>query len=183
MSTDGGGFPKFFQREKSRLRRSISILRRNPRATSTPHFTWKVGHEELMKRVWQDRSLKPIARKERLVLEINQGKRNPEVSFLLYPYGIFQDENNAVTMAVRITTSTKCPPLPPSAELRLSLSVWGVEGNQRNEVNQFQSFREKLSTSMFYIYAIITHDQLKQSKCKYFHLDIEVTCSGVQKGT
>ena len=113
---------------------------------------------------------------QELQLDVNLGKHNPKLSFILYPCGQFQDTGKAVTMAVRIAISEKCPPLPPASKLHLALVMWDGEreGNSRK-------VEEKLNTTMFYIYNLIDHDQLKLSRSKNFHLDfIEVSCSGVQ---
>ena len=81
-------------------------------------------------------------------------------------------------MAVRIAISEKCPPLPPASKLHLALVMWDGE-REGIEVNRCK-VEEKLNTSMFYIYNLIDHDQLKLSRSKNFHLDFEVSCSGVQ---
>ena len=184
---DGGELPESptrgVQKEKSKLRRRLSFLKRNARSNSTPYFSWKVAREELIKPIWRHQPNATVTRQEKLVLETNPGKHNPKVSFILYPYGVFKDENKAVTMAVRTSISDKCPPLPPLSELRLNLTAWGGEGAQREELSRPRSVTEKLSTSVFYVYSVVTHDQLKECKCKYIHLDMEVTCRGIQRGT
>ena len=83
-------------------------------------------------------------------------------------------------MGVRITTPDKCPPLPPSSEIHMKLVVWERERGEV-EVKRCPEIVERLSMSVFYIYTIITHNQLKESRCKHFVLDVEVWCSGVQR--
>ena len=89
---------------------------------------------------------------------------------------MFEDEGKAVTiMAVRITTPEKCPPLPPYAKVHLTLTlVWSDEGIKR------LSLTEKLSTSFFYVYEVMSHDELQQCKCKNFIFEVKARCSGLK---
>ena len=84
-------------------------------------------------------------------------------------------------MAVRIATPDKCPPLPLSSEIQLQLVVWGGEGREKeDEVKNCPAVHKELSTtSVFYVYEVITHDQLKRSKCKHFYFEMKVKCSGL----
>ena len=84
-------------------------------------------------------------------------------------------------MAVRISTPDKCPPLPLSSEIKLQLVVWDGEGKEKeDEVKRCPPVHKELSTtSVFYVYQVITHDQLKRSKCKHFCFGMKVTCSGL----
>ena len=110
-------------------------------------------------------------------LDANQGKYNPKLTFQLFPCGLHKDEGNAVTMAVRVATPDKCPPLPLSSKIQLTLLVLNEE---RAEVNRHPAVTKELSTlSIFYVYTVITHDQLKRSKSKYFYLEMKVMCSGL----
>ena len=165
-------------REKPKLQRRFSFFRSKSRSNlSSPSFTWKVVREDLIKPIWRHHTQANITRANKLELEANQGKHNPKLTFQLFPYGLHQDKGNAVTMAVRVATPDKCPPLPLSSEIQLRLSVFDVEGK---EVKKSQSDTEKLSKiSIFYVYTVITHNQLKESKSKYFNLEMDLTCSGL----
>jgi hypothetical protein len=133
-----------------------------------------------MKPVWRHQYNFSISRPGKFELDVNFGKHNPKLSFLLYPNGLFEDKGKAVTMAVRIMTPDKCPPLPPSSEIHMKLVVWGGESGEV-EVRRCPGITERLSMRVFYVYTLITHDQLKESHCKHFILDVEVSCSGVQR--
>ena len=131
-----------------------------------------------MKPVWRHLNQFYITRPGKFELDANLGKLNPKLTFQLFPNGLFDDKDEAVTMAVKITSHDKCPPLPPSSLIRLKLVVWGGEGK---EVKRCPPIAEKLSMSVFYVYSVITHQQLKESNCKHFHLELEVSCSGLQR--
>ena len=122
--------------------------------------------------MWRHLDQYTITRQGKIELDVSPGKYNPKLSFLLYPNGLFQDSEKAVTMCVRIMTPEKCPPLPPSSEIRLSLVVWDGEcgGVEMKRV----TITEKLSMSVFYVYKVITHDQLKESQSKNFNFDIGI---------
>ena len=170
---------KPFHKEKSLLRRKFSFLKSKSRTATQSHsFSWKVSREDLIKPIWRHKEQRCVTRPSKFELDANLGKHNPKLSFILYPCGQFQDAGKAVTMAVRIAISEKCPPLPPASKLHLALVMWDGE-REGIEVNR-RKVEEKLNTSMFYIYNLIDHDQLKLSRSKNFHLDFEVSCSGVQ---
>ena len=142
-------------------------------------FMWKLGRMELFKPVIEHQEQLTINRPGgKLELNANRGKYNPKLSFQLYPYGLFKDKGTAVTMTVRTKISDKCMPLPPSAKISLKLVVWSGEGKARKEVSKFPAVTEKMSTSVFHIYTIMTHDQLKQSKCKHYYLEVEIKSRG-----
>ena len=144
--------------------------------TSTPtSLSWKISREELFKPVWQHQSQVALTRPGKLDLDANCGKYNPKLTFQIYPYGLFEDEGKAATMAVRIAIPEKCPPLPPLAQISLTLVVWGEERKDK------LTLAEKLNTNVIYIYEVLTHEQLKQSKCKNFNFEIEATCSVAEK--
>lgn len=168
-----------FPKEKSLLRRKLSFFRSKSRSSSPRSFTWKVAREDLIKPVWRHLKDHSITRQGKFELDVSPGKHNPKLSFLLYPTGLFQDSGKAVTMCVKIMTPEKCPPLSPSSGIRLSLAVW--DGDSGGVEIKRVTITEKLSMSMFYIYKVITHDQLKESQSKNFNFDIEVLCSDVQK--
>ena len=149
---------------------------------SSPSFTWKVVRKDLIKPVWLHQDQASITRPNKLELDLNHRKHNPKLTFQLFPYGLHKDEGEAVTLAVRITTPDKCPPLPLSSEIQLALVVWGGEGRDKGEeLKSCPPVHKDLSTiSVFYMYQVITHDQLKRSKCKHFYLEMKVTCSGLQ---
>jgi len=164
---------KVFQKEKS-LWRKLPFFKNKSQHSSDHSLTWKVVREDLMKPVWRHEESRCITRPHKFELDAGLGKHNPKLSFIHYPCGQFEDSGKCVTMAVRISTSDKCPPLPPNAKLHLSLVVWDGE----REVSR-RNIAEKLNMSVFYVRGLITHDRLKESHSKHFHLDIDVSCAGV----
>ena len=166
-------------KEKSSFWRKLALLRSRS-SHSSPSSSWKVGREDLIKSIWRHQVHAHITRPTKLELNTNLGKHNPKLTFQLYPYGLHQDQGEAVTMAVRIATPDKCPPLPLSSEITLRLLVWGGEGRGREELRRCSPVTKELSTtSVFYVYTVITHDQLKRSECKHFRLEMQVSCSGL----
>lgn len=130
--------------------------------------------DDLIKPVWQHKSHVYITRPTKHELDTNNGKYNPKLIFQLYPYGLHEDEENAVTMAVRVVVPAKCAPLPLSSEITLSLVVWEGKGEDRKELSRPSPVKKELNMSMFYVYTVIDHEMLKRSKCKYFYIDITV---------
>ena len=167
---------KAFHKEKS-LWRKLPFFKNKSRHSSNHSLTWKVVREDLMKPVWRHEESRCITRPHKFELDAGLGKHNPKLSFILYPCGQFEDSGKCVTMAVRISTSDKCPPLPPTSKLHLSLVVWDG-GREGAEVSR-RHIAEKLNMSVFYIRGLITHNKLKESHSKHFHLDIDVSCAGV----
>jgi hypothetical protein len=165
------------ERPHHAFRKKFTPFRWMSHVTSSPSFTWKVLREDLMKPIWRHQIQANITHLSKLELDANQGKHNPKLTFQIFPYGLHKDEGEAVTMAVRIATPDKCPPFPPSSEIQLTLLVLDEEGV---EVNRCPTVTEKLSNiSIFYVPTAITHTQLKESKSKYLHLEVNVMCSGL----
>ena len=168
--------PPAAAKEKPRLRTRLSFLRSKSR-TLLPSFTWKVVREDLIKPIWRHQAKAVLTRPSKLELDANHGKHNPKLTFQLFPYGLHEDKGNAVTMAVRIATPDKCPPLPLYSEIQLRLAVFDADGG---EVKKCPVVSEKLSKiSIFYVYSTITHTQLKESKSKYFNVEVDITTSGL----
>ena len=69
-------------------------------------------------------------------------------------------------------TPEKCPPLPLSSEIRPLWVVW--DGESGGVEMKRVTITEKLSTTVFYVYHVITHDQLKESQSKNFNFDIGI---------
>ena len=169
---------KPFPKEKS-LWKKLSLFRGKSRQASNHSLTWKVAREDLMKPVWRHEDSRCITRPHKFELDASLGKHNPKLSFSLYPCGQFVDAGKSVTMGVRIFTSDKCPPLPPSSKIHLSLVVWdGEREGEGRELNR-RHVAERLNMSVIYIHGLITHQLLKDSRSKYFYLDFEVSCSAV----
>ena len=162
---------------KSISLRKLSFLRSKSHINSNPRFTWKVLKEDLIKKMQHRELHKKITRSARLELDAGHGKHNPKLTFQLFPYGLHRDEGKAVTMVVRIATPDKCPPLPLSSEMKLTVVVF--EGEE-NELMKCDPVVEKLSTiSTCYVYSAITHDQVKESRSKFFLLEVAVLCTGL----
>ena len=138
-------------------------------------LTWKVARDDIVRPIWRLGEKRCIIWSQKFELDLHFGKLNPKLSFSLYPCGEFKDANKAVTMAVQIVTPSKCPPLPPSSKLRLSLVVREDDGEAKKPI----TVEEKLNMNTFYICNVISlsHDDLKVSVSKYFYFDIEASCS------
>ena len=163
-----------FPQEKSLWKKLKSRLHHS----NVPHsMTWRVARKDLANPIWNHKG------KQRWIIKWqhkykldNLGKHKPiKLSFRLYPRGEFEDTNKAVTMAVHIIIPSKCPPLAPSSELRLSLTV-----REDDEELKTLTVEEKLNMNTFYIYNLINHDHFKVSTSKYFYFDIEASCSTLQ---
>ena len=85
-------------------------------------------------------------------------------------------------MIVRITTSDKCPPLPSTSKVHISLVVRADSSDKDSsscELNRC-SIEEHLDLGYFRIHQVVKHDQLMKSHSKYIYFDMEAMCSGVE---
>ena len=151
------------------------VFKRKSSQSFTPSFDWKVARDDIARPIWKLGEKQCIRCSQKFALDLNFGKHNPKLSFSLFPRGEFKDTNKAVTMAVKIDTPSKCPPLPPSSMLHLSLTVREGDG-----VGETFTVEEKLNMNTFYIYGLISHDHLKASYSKYFYFDIKASYSGLR---
>ena len=158
-------------KEKSLLQRIRPFRRRKQSTTTSPVLVWKVGREELVRQKQQSQTV--LTSPGRIEVDANLGKYNPRLVLQLYPGGVFEDEGKAVTMAMRIIISEKCPPLPPTAVVHITLDVENDKGKKRLNLH------ENLSTSIFYVYEVITHVDLAETKCKQFVFEVKATCTGL----
>ena len=115
-------------------------------------------------------------------LDANLGRLNPKLSFQLYPYGESEDFGKFVTMIVRIYTSEKCPPLPSSSKMHLSLVVRadGSDKESTGPVLHECYVEEYLHLGFFRIHKVVSHDKLKECHSKYIYFELKATCSGTE---
>ena len=142
-------------------------------------ITWRVPRDDLGKLVWNhDKKNRCISRSHKFELDTNLGRHNPKLLFQLYPYGESSDCGEYVTMIVRINTSDKCPPLPPSATVQISLTVCDDDNSdgERCVLNR-TCVEEHLNLGYFAIRQVVRHGQLKKSRSKYIYFDLEINCS------
>ena len=84
-----------------------------------------------------------------------------------------------MTMIVRVNTSDKCPPLPPSATVQISLTVRDDGSEGEGSVLNQTSVEKHLNLGYFPIRQVVQHCQLKKSRSKFIYFDLEMTCNGL----
>ena len=141
-------------------------------------FTWRVLRDDLNKPIWSHDERRCISRSNKLELDTNYGRRNPKLSFQLYPYGESEDLGEYVTMIVRINTSDKCPPLPPSSMVHITLTVRDNDSSMESILHHC-TVEEHLDLGYFRIFRVLKHDQLMKSHSKYIYFDVAATSSGL----
>lgn len=174
--------PKPLPKEKN-WRKKLSFFSKNKsKRNSAPNsFTWKILRDDLSKPIWSHDEKRCITRSPKLEIDANLGRRNPKLSFQLYPYGESEDSGEFSTIIVRIYTSDKCLPLPASSKVHVSLTV-RADSNEKDTscILRQCSVEEHLDMGYFRIRKVVRHDQLMKSHSKYIYFDVEATCSGVE---
>ena len=141
-----------------------------------------MAREDLSKTICRHNERHFITHSHKIELDAYLGRRNPKLSFQLYPYGESEDFGKALTLLVRITTSEKCPPLPPLSKVKVSVVVkddGSDKATERCEMNRC-SVEESLDMGYFRIHGILNHAQVIKSRSKHIYLDIVATCSGIE---
>ena len=92
-------------------------------------------------------------------MDVGQGKNNPKLILTLYPNGLFSNEGKSASLQAKIVTPDRCPPLPPSLLVQLSVTVYGSSRHEKwNEV----SVKETVNMYTFYIHNLIRCDRLQR---------------------
>ena len=146
------------------------------RQSSGNSVTWRVPREDLGKPIWNHEEKCCISRSHKFELDTNLGRHNPKLLFQLYPYGESSDCGEYMTMIVRITTSEKCPPLPSTASVQISLTVRDEHSDGENSILNRISVEEHLNLGYFPIRQVVQHQQLKKSRSKYIYFNMEIHC-------
>ena len=113
----------------------------------------------------QDRLLKCLSKSgyERLVLsekidlDVGQGRQNPKLSLVLYPKGLFINQGKGVSLQANVSVSDKCPPLPPSLLVQLTVTVFG---SQKQEMWNKCTVQETINIRSFYIHNLFSCDDI-----------------------
>ena len=85
-----------------------------------------------------------------------------------------------MTMIVRVSTSEKCPPLPHSAVVHISLTVREEAGASEKTILNQTAVEQGLNLNYFSIQRVVQHCQLKRSHSKYIYFDMEISCRGLE---
>ena len=142
----------------------------------TKQCTWVVKKTQLVSFIWNYKHHhRHIKYHRKLQVDINCADSNPRLSFLLYPFGLFEDEGKSVTMLVKIKIPDKCPPLPPTATYILSCKVH--EGNNGELLQGTErQMKQPFDKGTFYVKSFFTHATINHCKCDKLEIHIVSTC-------
>ena len=154
----------------SRLLRPLSGHRKK---LSSGSFVWRVKQEQLMKSLSRptDAKFRTISCSRKFDLDVGQGKNNPKLSLVLYPYGLFDDKGKAATLQAKILTPDKCPPLPTSLCVQLSLTVFS---NQKTVKLKECCVHQTINTQTFYVQELLSCEKMRE-KTLGEHVELSVS--------
>jgi hypothetical protein len=174
---------KTSSKERNSWKRFFPFGKSKSKQKSGLSFTWKLRRNDLSKTIWSHDETRCITQSQKMELDTNLGRCNPRLSFQLYPYGESEDYGKFVTMIVRINTSDKCPPLPSSSKVHMSLVVRADSSDKESNGDVLHECcaEEYLHLGFFRIHKVVSHDKLKECHSKHIYLEVKATCSGTDQ--
>ena len=142
--------------------------RRRSWGASTQDIQWPLKRNDLNKIVYEHNTEKRLKCPEKLELEYAEAKANPKLAFRLYPYGLEEDYGKNATLEIKIKLpAKKCPRLPTSAKVSLTVTAWDCKEERcLNSV----TVEKPMNLRQFTIPEFITHAALKESRSDYIEI-------------
>ena len=176
MSLQSFGSPK----EGGKWKRFLNLSGRKAKRSRelTTQCTWTIERDQLVKYIWKlEKGLGYIKYPKKLVINIGHGDRNPYISLLLYPYGLFADENKSVTLQVKVTLPDDCPPVPATASFNFSWEIYTKEPGQGKLLESSKKpVKVPFDRGVVYIHKFFPHTTLKNNYgCKEYDIHIRTS--------
>ena len=134
---------------------------------------WFIKRNDLNKAIYEHKTDKFFTSPHKLDVDVG-GKANPKFIFHIYPYGLEEDYGHNATLEVEICfpKSKKCPRLPTTVNVYLSVGVWDYDMG-----DCISSCEAEVSMNLrrYTIHRFITHASLKESHSDF----IEIQASSV----
>ena len=145
----------------------ILKLARRSRSKASKHIhEWSIKRNKLNKVIYEHKESKFFQCPDKLELDVQSDSGSNlklKLTLALYPYGLEQDRNQNVTLRVDIDVPRKSPKLNDNAKVKLTVAVQVslIAGEYFSK-----EFCKEISTFTreYYIYGIIPHETLKESK-------------------
>ena len=136
---------------------------------------WKLQRTDLLTQStnFEDKNTYSVC-PDNLSIEIGCREVNPYLSFRLYPYGLFKDQGNSVTLYTQLTIPIGCPPIDPTAKFLFSWKIIGKEQTGKR-LTKSGDVSCKFSESFRYVFHFLSHSMLK--KVEYRDYDVQFTVS------
>ena len=143
---------------------------------------WFLKRKKLNRIIYEHKTKTYICSPNKLKLDVGTcTKEKPKLVFTLYPCGLEEDCGNTATLEIEIQIPKKCPRLPSSAKVNLSVTVWECnEGSQYLKVSDF-TVEELMSLRQFIIFKLITHTFLRESRSNYIKITASTKLIGVSE--
>ena len=145
---------------------------------TTNQLTWKLQRTDLLTQStnFEDKNAH-LRCSDCLSIEIGHREVNPYLSFRLYPYGLFKDEGESVTLSIHVTIPNTCPPIDPSAKFLFSWKIISEEqtGKKCTKLHKSGEVSCKFSESFRYVFHFLSHSMLKKVECRDY--DVQFTVS------
>ena len=141
--------------------------------------TWSVQKAPLGQFMWDDKcKAGHLKFRKNLPVEVDCGDLNPTLSFLLYPFGLFDDRSLSMTLQIKVNIPDDCPPLLPTDTFTLS---WAIHTQATKTMPRRlltcakKPLKIQFDRGMLYIFRFLPHDIIKPCECRA--LEIYVTTS------
>ena len=141
------------------------------------HCKWTIEKEKLKKYIWNhEQRSSYIKCPQKLQIDIECGELNPFLSLLLYPFGLFGDENKSATLLVKVVVPDDCPPLPLTDHFSLSWDICTAETYSTKLVESSKKpIKISFDRGMLYINKFFPYTLLQQHSCNKFEIHMCTT--------
>ena len=136
-----------------------------------PHeeLVWRVKRDKLNKMIYKHKD-KSIACSDKIELETDRVGPHPKLILRLHSYGIEEDQNENVTLEVRIERSKKTGSSSMHSLTEVEVCVRGEDVDGGRVIGGGRKVRESVRSSYFFIKRFISHQELKKSRSEYIEI-------------
>ena len=152
--------------------RPCSAKLKLPFSRSKPQdiLKWHVKRSTLNEAIYDHKKQKSITCKKKLELDAGCGGANPQLVFLLIPYGIEGDAGKSTTLEIEVEVSRKTRMHMHSAtKIKLAVSAQEVKAEEKILVNH-DNIEQSIDVSRFFVLQFLTHKCLKDSHCEQIEI-------------
>ena len=146
----------------------------------TAQETWRVEKAPLGHVIWDHKyQVYFIKFPSKVPVDIGWGDLNPRLSFLLFPFGLFEDSSSSMTLQLKLHIPDHCPPLPLTDTFNLSWAIYtqgeGASTTGERLTHSKKPLKIPFGQGMLYIFKFLPHDKIKRCDCQTFEISMQTS--------
>ncbi len=132
---------------------------------------WLVKRDQLNKIICRHQENETIPCKKKIEVDVGNGMFNPQLTLVLWPYGLEEDVLRYTSLEVHIDVPKKAPKLKESTNVQLVLIISRIRSKDKKVI-----ILENLDLRVFYRKKFISHKDLRESRSDFVEIIAQAEC-------